>query len=803
VRTKVSGRCAHCGLDAGPDPRVVAGKTFCCAGCAAVYSILHDEGLDRFYDAGGVGSLSARAARDAEPDRGPAFPRLDTLEAAGEADLDVVGMRCASCAWLIEHYLGRREGVTDVRVSYAASTCALRWDRDRTSLSHLLAELRRIGYRARPSERRLSAVQDDREARRLVLRTGICAFLTMNVMFAAVALYAGEFQGIGAGVRGSLRLVSALLATPVVAYGGWPFLRGAVNALRARRATMDTLIALGATTAFGVSLYGLDTGGLVFFDTTAMIVTLILAGRLVEHAIRRRGTRAIRNLLALEPEVARVVTPDGSATVSTVDVAVGQVVEVRPGERIPLDGVVTGGASSVDESLLTGEPAPRDVAAGSEVVGGSLNGWGVLTVSVLRVGAETAVGRIARAVQHAMEAKAPIQRLADRAMGWFVPAVLAAGVVAAAGWALGGAGLQRALLVGVAVVVIACPCALGLATPAAWAVAVGEAAGRGIFFRGGVALERAASVERVAFDKTGTLTDGALAIVSVHAQAPWTRDTILEVAAAAEAGSEHFFARAIAREARARSVQLRPAEAFRAHAGGGVGATVGGRRVLVGSLRFLAERGVAVPEAGGGEAVGPGATAAWVAVDGRYTGSIEAGDRLRPEAASTVARLAAMGIGSSLLTGDRPAAALRVALAAGIDPGDVHADLTPEEKASVVARLRPGARAVAMVGDGVNDAPALAAADVGIALGTGADVTLEAADVALTASDLGAVPVALAMARRSRRIVRQNLGWAIAYNVVAIPLAAAGVLHPIVAAGAMALSSVSVLANSLRLRRSA
>jgi Cu2+-exporting ATPase len=800
VRTRISRRCAHCGLDAGPDAHAASGKIFCCAGCAAVYSILHDEGLGRFYEAGGVGSFPARAAGAPDADRGPAFPRLDALEAAGEADLDVVGMRCASCAWLIEHYLGRRQGVAEVRVSYAASACRVRWDRDRTSLAHLLAELRRIGYRARPRTGPLGALRDDREARRLVLRTGICVFFAMNVMLAAVALYAGEFQGIGAGTRNVLRIASAFLAAPVIFYGGWPFVRGAVNALRVRRATMDTLIALGAVTAYGVSLYGMAGGGPVFFDTAVMIVTLILGGRLVEHAVRRRGARAIRNLLALEPDVARLVTPDGAATVAVADVAVGQVVEVRPGERIPVDGVVSAGASSVDESVLTGEAAPRDVEVGSEVVGGALNGWGVLAVRTLRVGAGSARGRIAQAVQHALEAKAPIERLADRAMGWFVPAVLAAGVAAAVLWALRGAGMQRALLTGVAVVVVACPCALGLAVPAALAVAVGEAARRGIFFRGGHALERAAAVGFVAFDKTGTLTDGVLALASVHAEPGWTPEAILELAAAAEAGSEHALARAIADEARARGLHPPPARAFRARPGAGVDANVGGRRVLVGSRRFLAEQGVSVPGPAEGDA--GGGTAAGVAVDGRYAGFVAAVDRIRPEAAPAVACLASMGIGASLVTGDRAAPALTVADAAGIHAANVYAGLSPEGKASAVAQRRSGACAVAMVGDGVNDAPALAAADLGVALGTGADVALEAADVALTASDLRAVPAALALARRTRRIVRQNLGWAVGYNLLAVPLAAAGLLHPILAALAMALSSISVLANSLRLARS-
>jgi Cu+-exporting ATPase len=519
---------------------------------------------------------------------------------------------------------------------------------------------------------------------------------------------------------------------------------------------------------------------------------------MVEHAARRRGSRAIRNLLALEPAVARLVTPDGIATVPAEDLAVGQVTQVRPGERIPADGVVVAGASSVDEAVLTGEAGPRQVGPGSEVVGGALNGWGTVTVRAVRVGADSAVAGILRAVQRAMERKAPVERVADRVMGWFVPAVVAAAALAGTAWALAGAGGARALLVGVAVVVIACPCAVGLATPAAMAVALSEAAGRGIFFRSGEALEKASRVRHVAFDKTGTLTDGALAVTAVHPAPGWAEDDLLGLAAAAEAGSEHALGRAIVSEAERRRPPARAA-AFRSHAGAGVEATVDGRSVLVGSAGWLASRGIAVPQAEPTD----GATIVQVAADGSYAGWIEARDQVRAEAPQAVRALARAGIESSLLSGDRPAASRRAARAAGIAAARVHAGLTPEAKCAAVSRLRESAGAVAMVGDGVNDAPALAAADLGIALGTGTDVALETADVAILAPDLTLVPAALREARRTLRIVRQNLGWAIGYNALAIPLAAAGVLHPIVAAGAMALSSVSVLANSQRLRRSA
>ncbi len=798
-------RCAHCGLDAGPSPREVDGRLFCCAGCEAVYGVLRGEGLGAFYEAGGAGSLaprleSARAACRTPPAESP--PVLDALEAAGETTLDVAGMRCASCAWLIEEYLGRRAGVAEVNVSYAAGTCRLRWDRDRTSLAHLLAELRRIGYRARPTDPRLRLLQSDREGRALLVRFGVSAFLAMNVMLLAIALYAGEFRagegGIGSGTRGFLRLASALLATLVVFYAGWPFFRGAIAAARARRATMDTLIALGAGAAWSLSIWGLATGSAVYFDTAAMIVTLILGGRVVEESARRRGTRSIRSLLEMEPVVAHAVTPDGTATVAADAVLPGQVVELRPGERASVDGLVVEGDSAVDEAFLCGEAVARAVGVGSEVRAGSLNTWGVLRIRAVRVGADTGVSRIAAAALRALAAKAPLERLADRAMGVFVPAIVIVAAAAALGRAASGAGLARALLVAVSVVVVACPCALGLATPAALAVGLGEAARRGIFFRGADVLERAAAVKQVAFDKTGTITDGRLAIREARPAPGWSAEDLIRMAGSAEMAGGHGFGAAIIEEAERRRLQLEPARRACIRAGAGVEALVAERDVLVGSAAFLRDHGIDFDQ---GKVADTGGTVALVAVDGVYAGAIEAADRVRAGAPDAVERLAEMGIASSLLSGDREPPVRAAAVGAGIPAEGAHASLSPEGKAAAVAALRrAGGFPVAMVGDGINDAPALAAADVGIAMGTGADLALETADVALTSPELEAVPALFALARRARRVVRQNLVWAAGYNLLAVPLAAAGLLHPIVAAGAMALSSVSVLVNSLRLR---
>ena len=783
-------RCAHCGLDAGPAPRAAGGKVFCCAGCEAVYAILHDEGFGAFYEAGGVGSL---AARRGSPPPAPTLPPASArLDAAGAADLDVVGMRCASCAWLIERYLGRRPGVGDVRVSYATSTATLHWDPARTSLGSLLAALERIGYRARPADPRLSALQAGREERVLLVRAGLALFLAMNVMLASLGLYAGELQGMSAAARGLLRTLAGLLALPVVLWGGWPFLKGALSAVRAGRATMDTLVAVGASAALGASLVGLVRGGPVYFDSAAMIVALVLVGRTIEQSARRKGLRAIRGLLALEPATARLA--GGETVMDAAALQVGQEVEVRPGERFPCDGTVLAGRTEADESLLTGESRLKETGPGDVVHGGALNGWGAVRVRADRVGVEAAVARIVRAVERALASRAPIERLADRVTGVFVPAVLLLGAASAAGWWLATGDAGRAVMTGVAVVVIACPCALGLATPAALVIALGGAARRGIFFRDAQALERTAAVRRVVFDKTGTLTDGALRVREVRPEPGWTTEEVLRLAAGAESPSEHALGRALVTAARERALAVADPEGFRAVAGGGVVATVEGRAVVVGSPAFLRSHGVVTV----GHPVDE--TVAAVAVDGSLAGLVLAADRVRPEAREAMGTLAAMGVAVSVLSGDASAPVRRAAEDAGVAGPDAHHGLSPDAKAELLVSWRAAGVETAMVGDGVNDAPALAAAVVGIALGTGTDVALEAADVALSGSDLRAVPQALRIARRARRVVRQNLVWALGYNVAAVPLAMAGLVHPAIAAGAMAFSSVSVLLNAARAR---
>jgi Cu2+-exporting ATPase len=797
---RISARCVHCGLDAGPAPLVSdSGLLFCCSGCLSVYSLLASAGLGTFYETGGLGSLAPRTGRIPRTDAAaPLSPALAALEAGGAADLDVVGMRCASCCWLIERYLAGKPGVSDVRVSYATSTAALRWDPARTSLRDILLHLGRIGYRARPADARLRTRQADREERLLVARTGIAVLLAMNVMLASLGLYAGELNGIGEAARAALRWIAGCLAAPVVVWAGWPFFRGAAHALPARRATMDTLVALGAGAAFAASLVGLATGGHVYFDTAATIVALVLVGRAIEQRARRQGMQAIRSLLALEPETARLLGPHGESSVAAADLEPGDEVFVRPGERFPCDGTVLEGDSESDESLLTGESRPRQIGPGVAVPGGALNGWGSLRVRADRVGVDTAVARIVAAVERAIASRAPAERLADRVTGILVPAVIAVALVTGVAWWLVTADPGRALMTGVAVVVIACPCALGLATPAALMTALGGAARRGIFFRDAAALERAADVRVVAFDKTGVLTDGRLQMTEVRVAPGWSVDELLTIAAASEGPSEHALGRAIVAAALARGLATREPERFRNVPGGGVEATVEGRGVLVGSEAFLRARGVVVPE----DPSSDDCTLAVVAVDGAFVGCVEAGDTVRPEAAGAVQQLGQLGIRCAVVSGDLPGPVARAAAAARIPSSAALASLSPEGKAGLLAAWRAAGEAVAMVGDGVNDAPALAAADLGIAVGTATDVALETADVALAGDDLLAVPAALAIARRARWIVRQNLAWALAYNLAAVPLAMAGVVHPAVAALAMACSSTSVLVNAARASRS-
>jgi cation-transporting ATPase V len=626
---------------------------------------------------------------------------------------------------------------------------------------------------------------------------------------------------------GPARWVAAALTVPVQFWCGWPFLAGAARRARSFSANMDTLIALGTLSAFVFSTSELLLGPGVqshdhaadprgtpsafgqhlHFEMAALIIAFLLLGRWLEARGRRRASTAVRSLLELEAKEAYLVLPDGSERlVPAAQLVTGQRVRVRPGEKIPVDGTVRSGTSAVDESMLTGESIPVDKAAGDDVFGATINGHGMLTVEATAVGAATALAAIVRLVRAAQGAKAPVQRLADRVARVFVPVVVAAAGVTLAGWTLVAHRPYQGLLAAVAVLIVACPCALGLATPVAIMAGTGRAATLGVLIKGGDVLERSQRIDTVVLDKTGTITTGRMALMEVVPTDEASGEgRLLALAAAAEAGSEHPIGRAIVTAAQGRGLPpLAPATDFRAVAGHGVAASVDGHQVLVGRRLLLDQEAVAVSAALAARAEeleATGHTVVLVAWDGAAQGALALADTVKAGATAALDALRAMGLDLVMLTGDNPATAAAIARQVGMALNEVVAGVLPGAKADEIARLQGQGRVVAMVGDGINDAPALVAADLGIAIGSGTDVAIEASDITLLSADLEGVATAIGLSQRTHQTILENLGWAFGYNTAALPLAALGLLNPVMAGAAMGLSSVSVVANSLRLHR--
>jgi Cu2+-exporting ATPase len=776
---------------------------FCCPGCRGIHRLLHNEGLADFY----------RRRSGWVPGPPEAFPPdLESLagcvSAAGEgheATLAISGIRCATCAWVIERYLGGRNGVTFARVNAATGRARIRWNSESSDIADIAGWIRELGYTPHPAGSGGMEESLIREKRDLLLRFGTAAFFSMQVMTFTAALYAGYFQGIEPSFAAAFRALAFVLTTPVIFYAGFPFLRNALAGIRRRIVGMDALVFLGSFSAYAYSSVMVVTGGEVYFDTAGMIITLILLGRYLEAAARSKASESLLRLIRLAPRQARRrIGGEGGASPRTETVPVsclhpGDVVEIVPGEKIPADGQVIEGTSEADESLLTGEAAPVPKRGGSDVYAGTINGWGRLVVEVAKTAGETALSCIVRAVEEAQARKAPIQNVADRVVGVFVPAVIAVALLALAVRLLSGDSPVPALLASVSVLVVACPCALGLATPLAVVVGSGAARASGILVKGGDILEAGASVTEVFLDKTGTLTEGSPRLADVIGFGEAT-ERVLLLAASLESASEHPLAKAIRNGAEGR--ELMPVTEFRAHPGMGVEGIVGGRRLFLGRAEFLSLHGAPVA-AGQRDAFRALEEAQKTAVflgDGEgVLGLLSAVDTIRREAPESVRRLKEDGYRVRLLTGDGGPAASRIAVRAGID--DVVSRVTPAEKAETVRRARSAGGRVLVVGDGVNDAPALVEADVGMAMGRGTDIAIESADAVLTGGDLLLVPRFLALSRKTMRVIRQNLAWALSYNLVAIPLAVTGHLHPILAAGLMSASSLVVVGNSLRLKK--
>ncbi len=671
-------------------------------------------------------------------------------------------MTCASCAARVERSLNALDGVT-AAVNYATEQAAVVYDPELVTPARLVEAVESAGYSARAPE--------GDPALALRRRLVVASALALPVL------------ALGLAQPAHWQVVSLVLATPVVFWAGLPFHAAAWRGLRHRAATMDTLVSVGTLAAWAWSLVAVAAGGDVYLDVAAVVTTFLLAGRFFEARARRRAGAALRALAELGAREASLLHADGSERRVPVDqLEPGDLFVVRPGEKVATDGVVVEGRSAVDRSLLTGESVPVEVGPGVAVAGASVNVGGRLVVRAERVGAETALAQIARLVTAAQTGKAPVQRLADRVSSVFVPAVLVLALATFAFWLVHGSGASFAFAAAVAVLIAACPCALGLATPTALLVGTGRGAQLGILIKGPEILESTRRVDTIVLDKTGTVTHGEPALVDVVVADGVTRAEALRLAGAVEHASAHPIARAIA-EAALRAGPLPAVESFRSRDGVGVEGVVEGRTVTVG-------RAASAPD---------GLSAVVASWDGEERATFVLADRVKPTSAAAVAELRRLGLRPLLLTGDREETARAVAAQVGVD--EVIAEVLPAEKAAAVARLQREGAVVAMVGDGVNDAPALAQADLGLAIGTGTDVAIEAGDLTLVSGDLRAAPTAIRLSRRTLSTIRWNLFWAFAYNVAALPLAAAGYLDPLVAGCAMALSSVFVVSNSLRLRR--
>jgi cation-transporting ATPase V/Cu+-exporting ATPase len=706
---------------------------------------------------------------------------------------DVEGMTCASCALRIERVLGKQAGVAEATVNFAGMEARAKIAPG-TDIAGLQAAIGRIGYEIRPlapGEQRETPTE--RYSKEVV-------YQRRNVVFAALFTAPLMILSMVVTESDASRIWQWILATPVVFVFGWQFHRAAAKQIATLGPAMDSLISIGSLAAYLYSIYAVFDDQPVFFETAAMIITLILLGRFFEARAKGRASQAITKLLALGAKQARVLRNGETVMVDPIELAPGEHVVVLPGEKIPTDGVVSGGKSSIDESMLTGESVPVDRQVGDEVFGATVNQQGRLEIEVTKVGPNTALAQIVRLVEDAQATKAPVQKLADRIAGVFVPAVIAIALVVFVGWLIGSGEVSTAMRNAVAVLIIACPCALGLATPTAIMVGSGRGAELGVLFKDAEVFERSRSIDTVVFDKTGTLTRGAMTLTEVVTDAD--ENLFLYLVGSVEAASEHPIGKAVALGAEERDIELGVPEDFEALRGKGVVGTVQGMQVVVGKAKLMADRGLHIPGHFLDEMErieSSGRTAFLAGWEGEVHGVLGVADTVRATAAAAVRRLESLHATSAMLTGDNRRTAESIAGEVGIKR--VMAEVLPGDKAEEIARLQGEGKTVAFVGDGINDAPALITADLGMAVGSGTDVAIEAGDVVLMSGDPMLAATSLELARATFRTIRQNLFWAFFYNTAAIPLAAAGLLNPMIAAGAMAFSSVSVVTNSLRLRR--
>jgi Cu+-exporting ATPase len=766
-----------------------------------------------------VNFATERAAVDFAPGQTSPTAIAETISNAGfgvtreRFSFPVEGMTCSACATRVEKALRRLPGIVEANVNLALERADIEVIAGTSTLQDLADAVERAGYHAAvtsASDEQARVEEEHRAREQAALRRDLWQLIAAALLTAPlVAQMITHFQALS-GIGGPMLHLSPwlelALATPVQFIIGARFYRGAWKALKNRSGNMDVLVVMGTTAAYGYSVYLLATlgdaaAGKLYFEASAVIITLVLLGKFMEARAKRGTTAAIRQLMDLRPDTARVRQPDGSEReLPITEVRSGALVIIRPGEKVAVDGEVVEGQSEVDEALITGESLPVTKSPGSKVTGGSINGTGLIVVRATTVGQDSTLSRIIRLVENAQAGKAPVQRLVDRISEIFVPTVVAIAAVTFAGWFFGTGNFENALIAAVSVLVIACPCALGLATPTAIMTGTGAAARSGILIKDVESLERAHRLNAIIFDKTGTLTEGRPKVVGLHTLRGDEAE-LVALAASAQQGSEHPLARALLEAASERGIALSRLSDFRSHTGRGIEGTVDGRRIVIGNERLLAEHNLdpsaELSRARAWEAEAK--TVVWVADGDGLLGIVAIADPLKAASPEAVASLRALGIRTLMLSGDAPLVAEAIGRQAGVD--ESRGGVKPDEKAQAVADLTRDGYAVGMIGDGINDAPALAAADVGIAMGSGTDIAMETAGITLMRTDPRLVGAAIAASRATFRKIKQNLFWAFIYNVIGIPLAAAGFLSPAIAGAAMAMSSVSVVTNSLLLRR--
>lgn len=802
--------CYHCGLpveEQGSFVATVAGKEheFCCYGCQSVCLTIHGAGLQGFYQKTPEGEKLAPPPELTEELRSYDSDEVqsDYVDALGDIrtiHLLVEGIHCAACAWLIENSLSKQLGVLSAEVNLTSKRLRLRWDNRLAPLSSFLKTLSKVGYAATPFDADNAEGALARRHRALLYRMAFAGFAMMNLMWISIALYSGADDG---EFKNWFHWISCLIATPTLLYAGYPFLRNAVIGLRRRYLTMDLPIAIGATATYTYSTYVTVNGsvvGHVYFDTVVNFLFVILVGRYLEAISKREALSATSRLLELQPKLATVLTDDGPMVRPIRSVKIGDEVLVRPGEKIPVDGQIVDGESAVDESMLTGESLPIVKRLTDNVVAGSINGEGAFTVKVQQVLRNTALSKIVALMEDAQASKAPIQCAADRIVPWFVVITLSLAAITFVYWLQ--TDFELALLAATSVLIITCPCAFGLATPMSVAVATGVGASRGILVKQGAALELMSNVTHFVFDKTGTLTEGKLSVVKTICSSEYTSQQLLKIAASVEQNSEHSIAHAICEEASLRAIETRPVSQFKSSPGQGVQAIVDGNEIKVGTAVWLSQQGIALQADWNEQAKQlevEGISCVYITVNRTISGLIGLADELRSDALEMIQGLQEQDIDITVLSGDRKAVVYAVTKAFG----DINrfAEVLPKDKADTVKNLQKNGAVVAMVGDGVNDAPALIQADVGIALATGTDVSIESADIVLSHNELHKVTESRQLAKRTLRTVRQNIVLSITYNIIMVPLAMMTMVDPFVAALTMPISSLLVIANAARIRR--